>query len=118
MNMKNYMKEQENYIKAELEKGEHLKDIFEYHKQQIVWMQHERLIHLIVTLFTIAALFFSIVLLFVDTNLGIFIIFVILVVLTFFYLSHYRFLENTIQSWYELSNKIYFKLEKTKETKN
>jgi hypothetical protein len=116
--MKNYMKEQEKYIKAELEKGDNLEEVFEYHKQQILWMQHERFIHLIVTLFTIAALLLFIVLLFNSTNIGIFIIFLILAVLTLFYLSHYRFLENTIQSWYELSNKIYFKMKKTREMDN
>lgn len=108
--MKKYMKEHELYIEKKLQQEENLKDLYEFHKQQIKWMQHERLIHLLVTLFTITTLVVFIILFLNFSNIGIFIITAILMVLTIFYLIHYYFMENTVQRWYEISNRIYFKI--------
>ncbi len=74
-----------------------------YHKEQIKRMQHERLIHLLVTLFTSfifigATIFFY---LFPDTIKGL--LFFILAILSFFYFLHYYRLENAVQRWYKLA---------------
>ena len=52
--MIDYMKRHERYVKDVLEKNpdkEKLKELLAYHDKQIQWMQHERLVHLIVMLF-------------------------------------------------------------------
>ena len=52
--MIDYMKKHENYVKEMLGKKldeEKLKELLSDHDKQIQWMQHERLVHLIVMLF-------------------------------------------------------------------
>ena len=52
--MISYMKNHENYVKGILEQNtdaEKLKELLAYHDKQINWIQHERLVHLIVMLF-------------------------------------------------------------------
>lgn len=79
---------------------------FFYHQHNILFLQHERLIHLLVmmlvtlllSIFFIAALILSILTLYLLTT--------IFFVLDIFYIKHYYLLENTIQSWYRTSNKL------------
>jgi hypothetical protein len=93
-----------------------LEGLLIFHNRQIEWMQHERLIHLIVTLFTSAAdlfLFYIILAKGVFSNvltIGL----LILLVLTLFYFIHYYRLENGVQKWYKLSNSIQEKIDSIK----
>jgi hypothetical protein len=77
-----------------------------FHEAQLGRMQHERLIHLIVTLFV--ALFFLLALGFVavHTTLPGLIVVPLLLVLTAAYLLHYFRLENGVQRWYHLGNRL------------
>ncbi|MBI5527313.1 MAG: hypothetical protein HY897_13340 [Deltaproteobacteria bacterium] len=78
----------------------------EFHDRQIAWMQHERIIHLIVTMFV--ALFAILALLYVSVRpdwasgalAG------LLLILTAAYILHYFRLENGVQRWYHLANRI------------
>jgi len=76
-----------------------------YHLKQINFLQHERLVHLIVMLFVIfaALLFFSLFLLL--NNILFLVLFIILLILTIFYVFHYFKLENTVIEWYFIYNK-------------
>lgn len=80
--------------------------VLENHKEITVKIQHERLIHLLVTFFVglIAALSSFIVI--VTKQPDLLIISIPLFILFIAYLFHYRFLENTTQSWYLLEEKI------------
>ena len=75
-----------------------------YHLKQIIFLQHERLIHLIVMLFVIfAVLFFFSLFLFLN-NILFLVLFGILLILTLFYVFHYFKLENTVIEWYFIYN--------------
>jgi hypothetical protein len=93
-------------ILSEKSKGVDWKSVLEYHRLMISRIQHERLIHLLVTVFVgviMASAFFvtmvteKSVILFLDVPL---------LILFVGYLFHYRFLENTTQNWYTLEDKI------------
>lgn len=75
-----------------------------YHLQKICFLQHERLVHLIVVFFTIVITLFAlgVVLYLPDTIIASGPIFFGFLILLAFYLAHYFFLENTVQHWYRL----------------
>ena len=82
----------------------HDEKFFTHHLVQISFLQHERLVHLIVMLFVILAslIFLG---LFLALNILLFlIIFILLMVLTLFYVFHYYKLENTVIEWYFIFN--------------
>ena len=74
---------------------------------QIQFFSHERLIHLIVTvsfaLFTIMALAIT---LFVESYVGIFFVFGLLII-DFFYVRHYYILENGVQKLYLIYDELW-----------
>jgi hypothetical protein len=107
--MIDYMKAHESYVQKALGKNpdeEKLKELLIYHDKQIQWMQHERLVHLIVMLFicffTLIAFGFAAI----QPSLPSIILCVILLVLSFAYIIHYYRLENGVQKWYVISNQI------------
>ena len=82
----------------------------ERHKLMIARIQHERIIHLLVTIF-VGLVFTSLSLVIIITKQPILIALWIPILFLFFgYLIHYRFLENTTQSWYILEDKIIEKI--------
>lgn len=71
------------------------------HRQMIQWMQHERLIHLLVTgLVSLLVLFSLALALFLAGNWLVLLLFAVSAMLLVAYLLHYFYLENTIQRWY------------------
>lgn len=107
--MIDYMKKHESYVQEILKKSyddEKLRELFAYHDKQIKWMQHERLVHLIVMLFVC---FFTLIIFgfaVMQTSIPAIILFIILLGLSLAYLIHYFRLENGVQKWYLLSNQI------------
>lgn len=82
------------------------KDVLKYHKHMISIIQHERLIHLLVTIFVgivFMAAFFTTIITQIPSLL---LLDIPLLALFVGYLFHYRFLENTTQNWYKLENQI------------
>lgn len=76
----------------------------EEHLRQIQFMQHERLIHLIVTALFAVLLFISITILaFTDEIIFVFLTLLILALLIP-YIVHYYFLENSVQKMYKQFN--------------
>ncbi len=53
MILREYIKQYEEYIIKLLKQGEVSPKILAYHQQQIKWLQHERIVHLLVMLATI-----------------------------------------------------------------
>ena len=96
--MRNYLKEYINEIDKKLEMNISDEDISN-HLVKISFFQHERLIHLIVTVFYALFLLASI---YVSTIIPLFVVIsLILVVFMVFYVRHYFFLENGVQYLYK-----------------
>lgn len=111
--MYKYMKEQEKYVKNQLNnKNCDYIWLQEYFKAQISFLSHERLIHLIVTLFFSLLLLTSIIISFICPSILLYWLTIILFILVIFYIVHYYRLENGIQSWYLMYNEIEEKLHK------
>jgi lipopolysaccharide export LptBFGC system permease protein LptF len=72
----------------------------EYHLKQIGFLQHERLIHLLVMLFVIVFALSFFVLFLSLHQIMFLVLFIILLILAAFYIAHYFKLENTVIRWY------------------
>jgi hypothetical protein len=83
-----------------------LAELKAFHEKQIRYMQHERFVHLIVTLFVATFLLLSIGFVVVHPSWPGFAMAALLSGLLSVYLVHYYRLENGVQRWYELSNQI------------
>lgn len=80
------------------------RSFLDFHLVQIRFLQHERLVHLLVMLFVMFCflVFFGLFLLFQELYmLG---LFFLCLVLTVFYVFHYFKLENTVIRWYYVYN--------------
>lgn len=120
MNMEDKLKNYENFIRKAA--NQPTPELAEYHAQMVKNFQHERAIHLAVTLFFVAMavvlLALSMWLITLTQNpivvapslsaAG------IMIILSIFYVRHYYFLENHIQTLYDYTKKIYDGLERQK----
>ena len=101
--MKDNLKEYLSYIDnlSSKEKIADLEKVIESHLIQIKFFQHERLIHLIVTVFvgsmTILFLLFGLL----TSNIMLFILFAETLILFIPYIFYYYFLENGVQKLYK-----------------
>jgi len=92
---------------AFLEKGRSDDGFLAYHLLQIGFLQHERLVHIIVMLFVIfCSLAFLVLFLFLHM-LSFFALFILLLIVTIFYIFHYFKLENRTIEWYFIYNERY-----------
>jgi Ca2+/Na+ antiporter len=104
-----YWKEHEKKIKhalAQNKKKTDWDDLYFKHSEKIKLIQHERLIHLLVTLafgFFSLLTFFSFLIL---NRIEILIPLIIFLITEIFYVFHYYRLENTTQKWYKLNDKL------------
>lgn len=89
--------------------------IFDEHKDKIVFMQHERIVHFLVTMMFALILTILICTLLFTQNLAILILVTIMVVLIAFYIKHYYFLENTVQKMYKVYDAMLLKKEELLE---
>ena len=105
INMKRFCREHEARVTAAVETGEATQELLEEHLRMIAWVQHERLVHLIVTVMVVLCELFTVDLVLLHPELGIVpaVIMLGLAVLLGFYFYHYFFLENTVQRWYRIA---------------
>ena len=96
----NYLIEVEKLLKKEHIFEEDLENL----KTKIMFFQHERLIHLIVTLFF--SLFAIIFMILGTLSYYFLIIFAVLLVFVIFYIYHYYFLEKNVQYLYTIYDKL------------
>lgn len=106
--MKQWCREHEAEIKAALEEGQITEDLLADHREKVSILQHERLVHLIITVMVVFGELFVVALVLLHPKLGIFpaIFMLCLAVLLAFYFYHYFFLENTVQRWYRITDEI------------
>lgn len=76
--------------------------------KRIEFYQHERLIHLIVTMSFAVFFLLSLMMYFSLRQVGLMLLTVLLLIMTIAYIKHYYFLENSVQKMY----KFYYKVEK------
>ena len=78
------------------------------HREKLRWLQHERLVHLIVLVMTVIVELFAVdlALLHPETNPLAGVMMLVLAVLLGFYFWHYFFLENTVQRWYLIADEL------------
>jgi hypothetical protein len=114
-----YLTLHETFIRGALA-GDHgevaWEELREFHDRQIAFMQHERLIHLIVTMFV--AGFWLLSLAYIGTSpgwAGIALVALLLVLLAA-YILHYFRMENGVQRMYSLANRIDERLGRTGAT--
>jgi hypothetical protein len=104
INMKEWCRNQESKIENIIEeKNISEKTIYEF-KEKIKFLQHERLIHLIVIFIVVITELFTTEIVLLHPDIGIIpaIIMLGLAILLGFYFYHYFILENTTQRWYKL----------------
>ena len=81
------------------------------HKEQISFFQHERLIHLIVTVLFAVLTFAVFFILLLNPSIGLFILLGALLVLLVPYIMHYFLLENGVQKMYNQYDEIVKKMQ-------
>lgn len=83
-----------------------LAEIMAEHKDKIAFMQHERIVHFLVTMLFALVMAIFITSLLTTQNIMILILVTIIMVLLGFYIKHYYFLENTVQKMYKVYDDI------------
>lgn len=102
--MKKYINNYIKNIEIKIDKGNYKQINIDELKYKISLFQHERLIHLIVTMFF--SLFFLISLFLIMLSYYFAVVFVIFLSFEIFYIKHYFFLENSVQYLYTLYDKV------------
>lgn len=83
-----------------------LDKILAEHMDKIAFMQHERIVHFLVTMmFAVILAVFMVGMLLTD-NIMLLVLVTIIIVLLAFYIKHYYFLENTVQKMYKVYDRI------------
>ncbi len=108
INMKQYCRAHEAAVRTAISEDRVVSELIETHKEKIAWLQHERLMHLIVTVMVVFVELFVVDLVVLHPELGILpaVLMLGLAVLLGFYFYHYFFLENTVQRWYKLADEM------------
>lgn len=82
------------------------KKVLEEHLVQVGFFQHERLIHLIVTVLFSLALFMDLIMMYINLNVSVVLLGIGILILLVPYIMHYYLLENTVQKMYEQYDRI------------
>ncbi|MFA4872843.1 MAG: hypothetical protein WC659_02815 [Patescibacteria group bacterium] len=109
MGMVENFRTHEAFIKRELKRAHSdagWRDLSDYHHTQIQNFQHERLVHLLVTLTYALVNLIALAITLAFPSIGIVILDIILLVMLAFYVWHYFALENGIARLYQLDQKI------------
>jgi len=104
-----YIKRHERYVTEVLETNpgqDVLCELLAYHDKQISWMQQERLAHLITMMFVCLFFLMALGYTLMSPALPGILLTALLLALSAGYLLHYYRLENSVQRWYALSNRI------------
>lgn len=78
---------------------------------KIGFMQHERLIHFLVTILFALLMFMSLIAFFISMNMGMLAAAVLMLILLIPYIAHYYFLENGVQRLYKIYDEVNKKTE-------
>lgn len=107
--MIDYIKRHDHFVGEILETNpeqETLRELLAYHDKQISWIQHERLAHLITMMFVCLFFLMAFGFTMIHFALPYILLTALLLILSVAYILHYYRLENNVQRWYSLSNRI------------
>jgi hypothetical protein len=107
--MEAYLKRHEAFIRGQLSsagEGVDWAGLSRFHAAQIGYLQHERLVHLLVTLFFGLSSLLVLLFLVVQPQILAGVLLLLLLALLIPYLAHYYTLENGVQRWYQLANEL------------
>lgn len=109
INVKQWCREHEAAVDDAISHNTVSEELISIHKEKMLILQHERLVHLIVTVMVVIVELFFTGLVLVHPDLGVLpaVIVLALAVLLGFYFYHYFFLENTVQRWYKLADALH-----------
>lgn len=103
--MYKYILNHEKWILKQLKSSQYSSaTLLDFHQQMIARMQHERLVHLLVTLFTALLFLASMALLLILTDILAVVLAIVTVTLAICYIVHYYRLENAVQRWYKIAD--------------
>lgn len=110
------MKEELKYWNKKL-KSEIKEEDLSFEKEKMLnhinFYQHERLVHLLITLAFTIYLLFSLVMSLIYPSIPMFLLFIILLIMVAFYIRYYYILENGVQQLYKLYDKLIEKKKKS-----
>ncbi len=112
INMIAWCRAHEQYIEEQLDKGEDPQKLLAWHLKKLEWLQHERLVHFLVTMLTAAGFLFALGVWIYTGTAAVSLLALGILVLLFFYILHYFRLENTVQHWYNIAEKLHEKEKK------
>ena len=107
--MEAYLRRHETFVRGQLAAAGEAVDwsrLARYHGAQIGYLQHERLVHLLVTLFFGLSALLTLLFLVLHPQVLVGVLLLLLLTLLVPYLVHYYRLENGVQRWYHLANEI------------
>jgi hypothetical protein len=107
VNMIAWCRAHEKYTDARLAAGDDPAALLAWHEKKLAWLQHERLIHLLVTMLTAGAFLFALGAWLYTGSAGVSLLALGLLVLLGFYLVHYFRLENAVQHWYNIAETLH-----------
>lgn len=108
--MTEYLTEYKKYILACLQnENTDFKKLIAYHLDKIKFFQHERFIHLIVTVLFAVCTIMCILSIVIWENITLLPLAILLLVLLIPYIKHYYFLENSVQQLYKYYDEMYEK---------
>ncbi len=108
IDLKKYCREHETAVSSAMNEHAVTDELLAEHHEKILMLQHERLIHLIVTAMSVVVELFAVYLVLVHPELGIgaALFMLAFAVLLGFYFKYYFFLENTVQRWYKVEDEL------------
>ena len=112
--MRKYLTEYLIYIENRLEscQSDELEAILREHLDKIQFMQHERLIHFLVTMLFAFMFFMSMGIFIMSENISLVLLMISILGLIVPYIRHYYFLENNVQKMYYIYDEILKKMAK------
>ena len=113
INMRAFCRAHEAWVAEALNRETVSRACLETHLEKLRWLQHERLVHLIVLCLTAGAELFlaDLSLLHPALNPAALLLLLGMTVLLGCYFAHYFFLENTTQHWYRLAEQLMARVE-------
>lgn len=82
-------------------------EVLNEHLVQVGFFQHERLIHLLVTILFAVIAFMTLIIMTIQFSIPVLMLFVAILVLLIPYINHYYLLENSVQKMYEQYDEIW-----------
>lgn len=99
--LKKYLNYMDKLLENPIPDREARRQLIQEHLTQISFFQHERLIHLIVTVTFALLEMLSLIMVFIAPGLFTFLLTIVVLVLLIPYIRHYYILENGVQKMYE-----------------